>query len=907
MNQLVSPGVNVTVTDESNYSSPGTGTIPLILVATEQDKRDPTDSESDGIAKYTKKINANKVVPVTSQRELTQFFGDPQFSTTEGDELNEYGLLNCYSYLGQGSQAYVVRADVDLGQLKSLNANPQGPVNENSYWLDIDGSNFGVHVYDNTVYPRWKPVPVKIYVDLEAASADVAGTAAYSVPTSLTGVENDVLVVILSDINNSSVTTKSGLSLTYFRHNGTAWEDLDNTNSRFQGHFSDPSSSIRTNGNVWVKTTRPGDGLNLVIYKTDSNGVFNLINVSGVKDAQYSSYIQQDGIGRNTVTLANIEDDIVLDATRTSNKNIRIQLVDNGVVTNLTNTVYAQNDEPMGNPADGTLWFNDTKTELDILIRGMNGWERVPNIIYGVTEPATGDRYDVWVDTSSSDSSYPKLHLYAGGAWREMDNTDQTNMNGVLFDNFTNVDTILPAASVASATAANPIVVTTSANHGFENGDIVTFSDIASGGMTQLNGNSYRVSDKADTTFELQDLDGADIDGSSGYTAQTSASGTVTNRRIPTNVLFNDDMKNIEAPDYQLYPCDMLAVNMARSKNTVRQWKNDIRIDDSNTASAWVNATPNNANGSGVFGRLAQHKVIATRMQASIAGNEDLRDPARNYTLLCAPNFPELTDELVTLNSDRGETGFIIIDAPMRKTPTEAVSWIQGGNNADENGEDGLVTKNTYSAAYYPAGRSTAPNGQTVTVPPSHMALYTYAYNDNVAYPWFAPAGLTRGVVRNASAVGHLDSEGEFKAVTLSQGQRDSLYINNLNPIASFPNEGVVIFGQKSLHPTASALDRVNVARLVAYLKERFDDIARPLLFEQNDPLTQARAVQLFSGFLSDLIAKRALDDFAVVCDASNNLPARVQRNELWIDTAILPTKSVEFVHIPIRIVNAAA
>ena len=360
-------------------------------------------------------------------------------------------------------------------------------------------------------------------------------------------------------------------------------------------------------------------------------------------------------------------------------------------------------------------------------------------------------------------------------------------------------------------------------------------------------------------------------------------------------------------PDHQLYPQGMLAVNMTASQNTVRVWQTGILVNSgAATVDAWVNGAANNADGSGAFGRLAQRRVIATALQGAVAGNEDLRDPNRNFTLTCAPNYPELVDELVNLNADRGETAFQIIDTPMRKSPTEAVAWVNGVGAA-ENGEDGLVTKNTYSAVYYPAGRSTTPDGRTVTVPASHMALYTYAYNDNIAFPWFAPAGLTRGVVQNGSAVGYITAEEEFKAVSLSQGQRDALYLNNSNPIANFPLEGVVVFGQKTLHPIDSALDRVNVARLVAYLRERFDEIARPLLFEQNDKLTRDRAVQLFESFLSDLLSKRALSDFAVVCDESNNTPIRIDRNELYIDVAIAPIKAVEFIYIPIRIVNTGA
>ena len=350
------------------------------------------------------------------------------------------------------------------------------------------------------------------------------------------------------------------------------------------------------------------------------------------------------------------------------------------------------------------------------------------------------------------------------------------------------------------------------------------------------------------------------------------------------------------APDATVYPDGIMLVNMAKSKNTVRAY---------NASGGWRNAVSNHADGSGRFGRLAQRAYVATAMAAVTAGT-DLRDEQNSFSLLAAPNYPELTDELVTLNSDRGETAFIIIDTPMNKNPTDAVSWVQNSGVATENGEDGLVTNNTYSAAYYPAGSSTEPvNGKTVVVPPSHMALYTFAYNDNISFQWFAPAGLTRGVVQNASAVGYITNEAEFKAVSLTQGQRDTMYQNKLNPITTFIGQGTVIFGQKTLASTTTALDRVNVARLVAYLRERFDEIARPFLFEQNDTQTRARAKIVFERFLADILSRRGVTDFAVVCDTSNNTPARIDRNELYIDVAIEPTKSVEFIYIPIRIVNS--
>jgi phage tail sheath protein FI len=125
-----------------------------------------------------------------------------------------------------------------------------------------------------------------------------------------------------------------------------------------------------------------------------------------------------------------------------------------------------------------------------------------------------------------------------------------------------------------------------------------------------------------------------------------------------------------------------------------------------------------------------------------------------------------------------------------------------------------------------------------------------------------------------------------------------------LNPIVNFPAEGIIIFGQKTLAASASALDRVNVARLVAYLRERFAVISRPYLFEPNDTPIRENVQQTFENFVSGIQSNRGVYDFSVVCDTTNNTPARIDRNEIYVDIAIAPTKSAEFIYIPVRIVN---
>ena len=824
---LVSPGVNVSVVDESAYGAPGAGTVPLLMVATRQDKTDPTGSEADGIAKFTKSAQAGKVVKVTSQRELTQFFGNPTFTTSgsavvQGSETSEYGLMAAYSYLGQGSQAFVVRADLNLGQLEASTTAPVASyATANTLWLDTDASKFGIHQYDNASSKWVNKIPaVEVNVD---DGTDVVGDV-HTPATAASATTNGTFLVVVHVDNEASVSPARQMSIEYFYGVGGAWEILDSDAALSGGeavtydeHYSAPAGPA--NNDIWVKTTRPGNGLALALSTHDGTS-FVSATVQGTSTTQVdgagaiTDFVPQDGSSVTALAAGTaIVGQYLLDQQANTKATIVIrEVTTGGAVGDLTaTTVLAQAATPTATVANGTYWFDNTINSLDIY-KINSGNYTTTSATYSTTAPTGPGAGDVWIDTTlagenqANERAYPKLYVRNTGnsAWVLHDNTDQTTSTGVLF---------------------------------------------------------------------------ADVTDTAGDTTNGGNATTITG-----------------APAAAVYPDGMLVINMGQSKNTVRQYNG--------TATAWRNGAANHADGSGAFGRYAQRKVIATAMQGAIAGT-DLRDPQYKYSLIASPNYPELVDEMVTLNSDRGETAFIVIDTPMRKNPTDVITWTNNSNSASENGEDGLVTKNTYSAVYYPAGQTTEPlNGNTVTVPPSHMALYTIAYNDNISFQWFAPAGTTRGVVQNASAVGHITTEGEFKAISLTQGQRDAMYTAKLNPITTFPGQGTIVFGQKTLHATTSSLDRVNVARLVAYLRERFDEIARPFLFEINDAQTRARAKVVFERFLADILSRRGLNDFAVVCDETNNTPARIDRNEFYVDVAIEPAKAAEFIYVPIRLVN---
>ena len=811
MANLVSPGVQVTISDESVYGPTGAGTVPMLFIATGADKADPTGTEADGIAKYTKSAEAGKPVLVTSQRELTQYFGNVDFrkvagSVMQGDETNEYGLLAAYSYLGQSSAAYIVRANCDLTSLRPLASAPVGDPNNNTYWFNPT-SDWGMFEYTTSGWTAITPT-----VEIVASGAPTA-----------TVVDGNYLVLIVNGLSETKVE--------YYIGESGAWEKLDSSwatgTATLAPHYSVPSSP--TAGDVWIKTTRPGAGtdLNVSLFTTLAGNFVaqNVVYAQAGTPAGTTADTFADGTAATARAFAEGEMWMEIgdgEITLKRYDSIQAEWDDIGTDDSVATggyTMIAQVAAPTGAPADGTVWFDPDVNDLAIYEVAMDGpdqkWKRVEDIQYGTSAPTSDSGGaaladgDYWIDTDAD--GYPVMYRHNGSAWVRKNNADQSTSDGIVFGDIT-----------ANDTTAN--------------------------------------------TFEASLLAGA--------------------------------------PDPLLYPVGMSAVNMCRSANTVRIYDaNAVDASGAATTWKWRNYAGNQVDGSGSFGRLAQRKVVVAAMQASAAGTE-LREDTIAMRLIAAPGYPEMMDEMVTLNSDRDETGFVIVDAPFRLNPTEAVAWIQG-NGAAENGETGLLTNNTYAATYYPHVLTTNPvTGDSVVAPASHSALFTYAYSDNISFQWFAPAGLTRGVVQNAAGVGYLSSEGEFTPVALTQGMRDAMYENKLNPIANFPSDGIVVFGQKTLHSGASALDRVNVARLTAYLRERFAVIARPFLFEVNDEITRENAKSVFEGFLANILRQRGLYDFAVVCDETNNTPARIDANEFYIDVAIEPTKSAEFIYIPIRIVN---
>ena len=546
----------------------------------------------------------------------------------------------------------------------------------------------------------------------------------------------------------------------------------------------------------------------------------------------------------------------------------------------------ASTSSPTNEPADGTLWYHTATDEADILAHNgttfigyLNAYSNTdPNgPQFSATAPTTQSdgtalvTNDLWIDTSDLEN-YPKLYKY---------NT---------------------AATLSSTNTSNQVAVTTS-------------------------GAAWELVDKTDQTTE----DGIVFADARLHTSAEKADSLETGGAGDSSSikdLLSDNFLDPDAPNPDLFPQGILLWNTRRSGYNVKEYKNNYitttkypgsgsaglgNIRQSNESVAtyfpdrWVTKSSNNADGSGTFGRKAQRKVVVEQLKSEIDTNQAIREDQRGYNVIACPGYPELIANMINLNTDRNNTSFVVGDTPLRLEGTSTAIQNYANNTAGalDNGEDGLVSSSDFLGMFYPSGQTTDNTGKTIVVPPSHMMLRTLANNDNVAFPWFAPSGTRRGVVDNATAVGHIDaSTGEFQTISVTESVRDSMHEVKINPITFFAGAGIVNFGNLTKTSASSALDRINVSRLAVFLRSQLNSIAKPFIFEPNDELTRNEIKGAIESFLLELTGQRALFDFLVVCDETNNTPTRIDRNELYVDIAIEPIKSVEFIYIPLRIKN---
>jgi len=527
------------------------------------------------------------------------------------------------------------------------------------------------------------------------------------------------------------------------------------------------------------------------------------------------------------------------------------------VLSNFAELTYTYSaTEPYQAPEEGTLWYYGNPLDVDIMVCEIDGWKGYRN----VSSDARGfNLQNTNPDGPILAADPPELQtdgtaLVPGDLW--IDTGDLENWPRIYRRNATNA---WVAIDNTDAVSQNGVVFADARWDGDGTTDPVTgdYPDIAA----------------------LTEIDYTDLD----------------------------------APSYQLYPRGTLLFNTRRSGYNVKRYVSNLFSeanfpDDSlpSIAATWQTASGNKNDGSPYAGQKAQRRMIVTAMRGAITSSTEIREERFAFSLITAPGYPELISDMVALNNDRLNTAFVIGDTPMN-LPANIIQLTNWSNGISGAYGDGITTADPYLGVFYPACQTTDVQGNEIIMPPSHMALRTFIRSDNVSFQWFAPAGTRRGLIDNATQIGYLETVGtttQFIQTGVNQSLRDAMYPLNINPMTVLPGIGLVCFGQKTRNPVASSLDRINVARLVNYIRTILASVGNGFLFEPNDKITRDQIKQIIEGAMNDLVAKRGVYDYLVVCDSSNNTPERITRNELYVDIAIEPMKDVEFIYIPIRLKN---
>ena len=935
MATLTSPGVSITTTDESFYTPASQGTVPLLIIATKQDKSNPDGS---GTASFTTAAEAGKLKLITSQRELLQSYGDPLFyssggSQQHGSAINEYGLLAAHSFLGISSRAYILRADIDLGDLAgSVNAPTVSPTN-GAIWLDTPNSKFGIKQYNSTT-SKWD---VASYTVLSKDQIASSGAPKASV------LQNGSLAVVTM----TSAGAASSLIKFYLKYsdtwyqlttNETSFKDVVSKDFQMASFASLPttqnSGGALANGDLLFQYDTLNNGSNIAVkVYNSSTGAFSLVNPevwssthnyfttngNSVASGTYIANRNQDGDddpvlageleilrhngsstlvvqGSNALTDTAISlashtgstVSVIVNDSRTSSSNINVQFrtdsdadgnasVDD-MIQDFNSAFSTASSDIVASNVGGKVTLTSS-TGRDIRVRAGNVGGFGPtniNITAGIYSNWKNPSSDTTL-TYSADANAPTGTLTDGKLW---------------YDTSGNVDILYNKPSVGGTSYSTDYDVNVTASEPTKKADGVS---------SLVNGDLWVDSDAVDQPAIYKWNSSTSAWVKVDNTDQVTGDGIIFKdmRQSPTSSL------DADATQASTKAVGILAWNTRYSGKNVKEYKIDYTPAGTNVGDVWVTASGNKNDGSMYSGNDAVRRVVETKMASELSGDQDIRSETNFFNVISAPGFPGLLDEMITLNTDKKEVAFILADAPftLDSSSLSLQNWATNANSAGENGKEGLVSSSAYAAVHYPHGLTTNLDGTNVVVPASHIALRTLAYNDQVAYQWFAPAGFNRGLVQNATSVGYVaEATSEFQVVNLSEGQRDTLYANKINPIGNFPGQGLAVFGQKTLNPSSSALDRINVARLINYIRYQLDIGVKPFLFEPNDSITRQGVKRVADNLLSELVSLRGVFDFITVCDETNNTTARINRNELYLDVAIQPTKAVEFIYVPIRI-----
>ncbi len=292
--------------------------------------------------------------------------------------------------------------------------------------------------------------------------------------------------------------------------------------------------------------------------------------------------------------------------------------------------------------------------------------------------------------------------------------------------------------------------------------------------------------------------------------------------------------------------------------------------------------------------------LIGSQAEDPKTGMQALDDPVLNVGVALVPGISTqaVQNELISL-AERTQAMMALVSPPYAVgTVQDAIDWSNGQSSTTDSRTTAI--NSSYAAIYWPWVKVFSTfDGLDRFYDPTIFAARQMAYTDAVSDTWFAPAGFQRGRLTKPTEV----------EVKLNQGDRDSLYSggNAINPIVAFPQQGLTIFGQRTAQREPTALDRINVRRLLIYVRKVLLGATQRFVFEPNDEFTWSQIEGVVNPFLDDIRRRRGITEFRVVCDETTNTPLRVDRNELWTKVLLKPTKTAEVIVFEINLTNQSA
>ncbi|ASV44492.1 tail sheath subunit [Salicola phage SCTP-2] len=955
MANISAPGVEVRVINESITVPSSGATTPLIVAATHRNKQNP----SGAIATSTTADTAGSVTQINGRGDLLEFFGRPHFETIggtvrQGYETNEYGLHAAWQALGIANTVHVLTADVDLAELKPQNSEPTRPPESGTHWLDLNNIQVGLFKWNKNAN-SWEEQEVEILND-KPGNGNVQPMAnGIANPRNSYGQDGDYVIV-------TSITP-----IVVYEKLGGQWHMLGSETHpkdfQFNPHTRIPKlrsdGSPLEDGDLFVKTTVPNNGsyYDVSTYNSD-NGQFI------TKDAPL--FVMNDAATEYYENINSLEEGMIyvqfdnenhLNPDFSYNKS-RPRESDGVAVFTIrryngySNTTAVSSldipDIDLNNYPTSKILINDVEFTFDISTSSDGSVITAKDI--GQTLQSSSELKNLGIRVELTSENKRIRLINRKGRDITVQNVGKVNVDWEP-NTMSDVASVLgfgyninSGEQIFRKTNWEPLEYEASYNEPVrkpEQGSLWYNNDLraellesyydsnddsvkwrthswSEGNGSNTNNNLWirgtepSNPNDGDVWIDSSDLENYPIihqyrDGNwvtLDNTDQTTTEGVIFSNYSAHPPFDEDGNERSESavrsdlvPNPENYPEGILLFNMDYSTGNVKEYQD---------TGEWLSVSGNRPDGSPYMGRKAQRRIVVRAMKQALQNSKAVRARERYFNIFTATGYPELLPDLNSLNQQRKRTGFVIGSSPMRlEDDGNAVyNWANNTNDALENGEEGLVSMDNMSAVWGLAGFQSNADGFNVAVPSDVMALQVLLQNDRQAYPWFAPAGDRRGLIPNTTSIGFVTNSYQFEAAEMNDGLIETMYENNINPI--YDDGGIKAMGQKTLTNVSSAMDRINVARLVAYLRYMLPRITRPFIFQPNDSQTRQAATNVVEKFLADIVEKRGISDFAVVCDSSNNTPARIEQNELWIDVSINPIYSVEFIVIPVRLQGAS-